>query len=219
MSDTIIQPLNHEKMVKNAKSSYHHGNLKIELINGGLQLLEECGVNELSLRGLAKQVGVSRAAPYHHFEDKNALLAALAAEGFNRTGNILRTVSIKHHSLERRIFGLTNGFIRLAKDTPELFRLMYGSQIQNRNNYPELIKASTEAYESLSALIQDMILEFKIPNIDTKTTTATYLAFNHGLATFIVDKNSSPALADVLADDKTLIDQAVRLFVHGLAPA
>src|SRR3546814_4345 len=118
------------------KSSYHHGNLREALIEGALTLLEEHGTVDLSLRMLARQVGVSQTAPYHHFEDKNALLAALAAEGFRRAASVLRTVPIKHDSLERRIRGLCGGNVRAAPDKPELWRLMSGTTVQRKEEYP-----------------------------------------------------------------------------------
>src|SRR5271155_4879121 len=140
---------------KKRKPPYHHGNLGAALIEGGLELLEQYGANELSLRLLARQIGVSQAAPYHHFADKNALLAALAAEGFRRAAANLRAVSIKHYSLERRVRGLCVGYVRFAHETPHLFRLMYGTQVQRKDEYPELVAASTEAFEALADRVQE----------------------------------------------------------------
>jgi AcrR family transcriptional regulator len=200
------------------KAAYHHGNLRPALIEGALELLEEHGAAELSLRLLARQLGVSQAAPYHHFEDKNALLAALAAEGFRRAGAVLRTTSIKHHSLERRVRGLSAGYVRFARETPNLFRLMYGTQVQRKEDYPELVDASTEAFESLAARVEEMIVDFDIRHVDGKEATATLLALNHGLANLIVDQRTSPVLAEVIGRDRRLIEQAARLFVTGFRP-
>jgi AcrR family transcriptional regulator len=61
--------------------NYHHGNLRAELLDTALQRLHEEGVEALSLRALARSVGVSQTAPYRHFSDKNDLLAALATRG------------------------------------------------------------------------------------------------------------------------------------------
>ncbi len=71
-------------MAVTTSSNYHHGNLRQELMNRAEQHLLESGSNELSLRALAREIGVSQTAPYRHFRDKNALLAALATEGFQR---------------------------------------------------------------------------------------------------------------------------------------
>ena len=61
--------------------TYHHGNLKEALISAGLEILSEKGMEGLSLRNVAKQIGVSHAAPYNHFHDKQALLAAMSTVG------------------------------------------------------------------------------------------------------------------------------------------
>lgn len=203
---------------RKTKSAYHHGNLRPALIEGALELLEEHGAAELSLRMLARQLGVSQAAPYHHFEDKNALLAALAAEGFRRAGGVLRTTSIKHHSLERRVRGLSAGYVRFAKETPNLFRLMYGTQVQRKESYRELVDASNEAFAALAAHVEQMIADFDIRHVDAKDATATLLALNHGLANLIVDQRTSPVLAEVLGRERHIIEQAARLFVTGFRP-
>ncbi|MDE2595168.1 MAG: helix-turn-helix transcriptional regulator, partial [Burkholderiales bacterium] len=63
---------------------YHHGNLRAALIEAGLQALEQTDASELSLRAIAREVGVSANAAYRHFADKQGLLSAMAAEGFRR---------------------------------------------------------------------------------------------------------------------------------------
>lgn len=198
------------------KTSYHHGNLRLALVEVGLLELEQKGVSALALRGLARRLGVSQTAPYHHFADKNALLAALAAEGFRRSVNGLRSTSIRQHGLERRIRGLCSGYVRFARDTPELFRLMYGSQVQDKNNYPELVEAATRAFNALAEHVEDMIVDFSIPNIDPKLTTVALLSLNHGLAHLIIDRRVSPVLTESIDDDRTVIEEAARIFASGL---
>ena len=66
------------------KSNYHHGDLRQALIDGAIALIAEQDISSLSLREVARRVGVSHAAPYRHFADKEALLAAVAEEGFIR---------------------------------------------------------------------------------------------------------------------------------------
>src|SRR5688572_5482780 len=61
---------------------YQHGNLRQALVQAGLKLLTDGGLSALSLRGAAQLTGVSHAAPYRHFKDKDALLAAIAEQGF-----------------------------------------------------------------------------------------------------------------------------------------
>lgn len=197
------------------KTAYHHGNLRLALIEVGLAELEEKGVSALMLRGLARRLGVSQTAPYHHFADKNALLAALAAEGFRRSAEGLRSASIKHHSLERRIRGLCGGYVRFARETPELFRLMYGSLVQDKNNYPELVEAATDAFNALAEHVQEMMADFNIRHANPRLATVALLSLNHGLAHLIIDRRVSPVLTESIDDDRAVIEEAARIFASG----
>ena len=200
------------------KTAYHHGNLRAALIEGGLALLEASGAASLSMRQLARHIAVSQAAPYHHFPDKNALLAALAAEGFRQRGRILRAASLKHPTLEWRIRSLVSGYVRFAQASPELFRLMYGPLIQNKNAYPELAEAATEAFDALAALMRDMITDFGIRHIDPLLATVSLLSLSHGLAHLIVDDRGSPTLASTVENDRAVVEHAAKMFVSGFNP-
>ena len=72
------------------RTSYHHGNLRRALLDAGLELLAEKGVDGFTLREVARRAGVSHAAPYHHFPDKGALVRAIVAESFELLGIALR---------------------------------------------------------------------------------------------------------------------------------
>ncbi|WP_449433291.1 TetR/AcrR family transcriptional regulator [Pseudomonas putida] len=200
------------------KSSYHHGNLREALTEIAVTLLEEHGAANLSLRMLARELGVSQTAPYHHFEDKNALLAAIAAEGFRKAAQVLRTVSINHHSLERRVRGLCAGYVRFAREKPEMWRLMYGTAVQHKETYPELVEASNEAFEALAARVEEMMIEFGIDHIGPKQAAMYLLGLNHGLATMIVDPRSSSIAESIIGDERQVVAEAAKLFVAGFRP-
>jgi AcrR family transcriptional regulator len=111
------------------KNSYHHGALRAALIDNGLRLLALGGTpDKLSLREVAREVGVSATAVYHHFPDKNALLDALAADGLTRLA-----------SAQHRAFDLAGGgqagfaatgraYVAFALENPALFRLIFGAR-------------------------------------------------------------------------------------------
>ena len=78
-----VNPLR-TNLMKEATPSYHHGNLRTALLEKAKEHLIEKGPDKISLRALAREIGVSQTAPYRHFPDKTMLLAALAAEGFKQ---------------------------------------------------------------------------------------------------------------------------------------
>ena len=70
--------------------TYHHGNLRAELLDTAIEQLRENGAEDLSLRALARAIGVSQTAPYRHFADKSELLAAMATRGYRELYAALR---------------------------------------------------------------------------------------------------------------------------------
>lgn len=110
------------------RTAYHHGALRQTLIDRALRALERDGLEDLSLRALALEIGVSKTAPYRHFRDKHSLLAAMAAEGFRKLADRLT------HALEdagdagpptAAIRALFHAYLGLASDTPAMYRLMF----------------------------------------------------------------------------------------------
>lgn len=114
-----------------AKKPYHHGDLRQKLLDAATQLIAEGGVENLSIRKLADSVGVSRTAPYHHFKDKNALLCAIAEQGFQAQDRLVESMMALQAELtptelfERYV--LT--YIRFAEQEQETYDLMYGRDI------------------------------------------------------------------------------------------
>lgn len=124
-----------------SKSSYHHGDLRNELILSGLRVLSREGVGGLSLRKVAKEAGVSHAAPYRHFADKDALLGAIAVEGFRALAASLRGVYEENEGdAEEMMVGAGVAYVKLAVARPETLHLMFGGTLPM-----EKVK---EAYES-----------------------------------------------------------------------
>ena len=109
---------------------YHHGNLREALLEAGLVLLRERGAEALGLRELARQAGVSRTAPYRHFESKEALIAAIAEQGFLRLQSYLEGAKRRHpDDVERWFLEAGRQYIRFAVDHPEHLKVMFGPYI------------------------------------------------------------------------------------------
>ncbi|WP_269619054.1 TetR/AcrR family transcriptional regulator [Zhongshania sp. BJYM1] len=168
-------------------TSYHHGNLRQELMNLAVKHLISDGIGELSLRALAREIGVSQTAPYRHFKDKNALLAALATEGFSRFFEFcLPSEREPRADLSLLYFGL--GYVQFAKTHTELFHLMFGPVLQPRNDYPELFAMGREAIYKVRASVERGYKTGVLRELDDVASMAhTVWAAVHGVATLMLD--------------------------------
>jgi AcrR family transcriptional regulator len=135
-----------------ARKGYHHGDLRSALLDAGAALLEQEGPSGLSLRQLARRLGVTPGAPYRHFEDKDALLAALAAEGYRTLrAEMLRDADAAPNA-EERLKKAGTGYLRFATGQPELFRLMFGWMPSR--DIPELCEAGDAAFAAFEGIVQ-----------------------------------------------------------------
>ena len=107
---------------------YHHGDLKPALLDETARILRDEGESALSLRRLASNLGVSRTAPYNHFENKDALLAAVAEEGFRRFEKAMKDTRRRQRDStgNETVRALVQAYLKFALNNPEYYDLMYG---------------------------------------------------------------------------------------------
>lgn len=170
---------------RKAPSSYHHGNLQEALLNAGLELLERRGCAELALREVAREVGVSPAAVYRHYTSKEALLTAMAIEGFKR----LTAVQIEPVSnavvTPVRFADMGRAYVRFAVRNPALFRLMFSDQINSSRD-----AALMFAIEPLTANIEDAVARLAGPRFSSAMRRKAALrawSLVHGLSMLLID--------------------------------
>jgi len=142
-------------MLKENRKKYHHGDLKPALIAAGLDLLEETGLENLSLRAIAARVGVSHTAPKNHFDGLKGLLTAIAAEGFRRHAAEMRQGVESEPPGKARLYAACDGYIRFALAHPELFRLMFSKALCDHSN-PDLQTAASASYDVLRGIAQGL---------------------------------------------------------------
>ncbi len=170
---------------RKAPSSYHHGNLQEALLSAGLELLERRGCAELALREVAREVGVSPAAVYRHYASKEALLTAMAIEGFKR----LTAVQIEPVSnavvTPVRFAEMGRAYVRFAVRNPALFRLMFSDQIDSSRD-----AALMFAIEPLTANIEDAVARLAGPRFSPAMRRKAALrawSLVHGLSMLLID--------------------------------
>ena len=124
---------------------YHHGDLRSALLTAAEDALEEGGAGALSLRELARQVGVSHAAPAHHFGSRRGLLEAVAARGFDELADRLEAVIGDDPRAGSRVY------VACALARPQRYKLMFASGFLGGECTTVLSQASSRAYRALLA--------------------------------------------------------------------
>src|SRR6185503_6885495 len=109
---------------------YHHGDLRRALIDTALAMVTEEAAWNFTLREVARRAGVSHAAPYNHFEEKAALLAEVAALGFDSLKQAMEAAAGRHPRSARRAFaGIADAYVRFGVNHPAHYRLMFGAEL------------------------------------------------------------------------------------------
>lgn len=168
-------------------STYHHGNLRAALVEAARALLRDMGPADLSLRAVARAAGVSAMAPYRHFADKEALLAGVAAQGFDEFAQALRAAAASGPDPSAALKAQGVAYIRFACGEPTLFRLMFGPVIGGQDALHILRVAGAPAYQALQDAVCAVFPAAGERERDDYTLACWALA--HGLACLIVDGN------------------------------
>jgi AcrR family transcriptional regulator len=171
------------------KTQYHHGDLTKSLLESASLIIKEQGVESLSMRKLADTVGVSRTAPYHHFKDKNALLCALAEQGFYEQAKMLHSLRAQKNTAEEGFKKYVHAYLEYALQHNETYDLMYGRTLWKAGNPSDSLKAASK--QTFKAWI-DWVEELQEQNILPSNNTPlrigqTTWASLHGLARLFID--------------------------------
>jgi AcrR family transcriptional regulator len=134
---------------------YHHGDLPRALLNAALRIVETQGTEALTLRAAARSAGVSQAAPYRHFTNKEAILAAVAEEGFRSLMTTIRQATAAGDGPLGRLRGVGIGYVTFATSHPSHFRVMFGREMADRSASLGLRRLATETFNLLVDAISD----------------------------------------------------------------
>jgi AcrR family transcriptional regulator len=164
-------------------SPYHHGDLRKALIEASMRSIEAEGAAALSLRGVARSAGVSHAAPYRHFADKEALLGAVAEEGFVRLAETIARAVARARRPTDRLVAAGVAYVEFARCQPACFAVMFRS---GRVHTGAARDASNVAYEGLLALIEAAQSAGELPKGGTPDMARSAWAMVHGIAELAV---------------------------------
>ena len=128
-----------------APRPYHHGDLRAALLDAAAGRLDEQGEQALTLRELARAAGVSHAAPYHHFANREELLAGVAERAFDRLADALAAVAGAPEAAQA-LLDIGEAYVREALAHPAQFRLMFGPLLARKAGHPGLQRAAERAF-------------------------------------------------------------------------
>jgi AcrR family transcriptional regulator len=178
--------------------SYHHRDLPQALVRSALEILSEAGAAGLSLRAAARRANVSAMAPYRHFADKEALLAAVAEYGFRQLTARITAAVAGAADPRAGLAALGVAYVLFARDEPSLFKLMFGPAIETKSAHPGLDKAGWSCFNALRQAVEAAGFSDQPADLDDVSLACWSLV--HGLSALIVDgsladKDSGPAEA------------------------
>lgn len=193
------------------KQGYHHGDLKRSLIDAGLDLVREVGIEAISLRQLAERVGVSTPALYHHFRNKEALLGQLGEAAIDAFDEAMAS-AIHQPMGEDALSAFVLGYVRFARDEPALYELLFGRRIWSSTEAADFQRKARHSFriqsERLLQLQQLGVLPahanpLRLAQVAWATLHGLCCMYNDGLA-FTAD-----AIEDIARHAIALLRQAV----------
>jgi AcrR family transcriptional regulator len=194
--------------------SYHHGNLKKTLLDATVKLIAKVGPRAFTLREVARLAKVSHNAPYRHFRDKEELLAAVAAEGFERLADSMTETAAPAGDALQALLLAGRGYVQFALQWPEHFSVMF-DHCQDLDAYPDYAASAQRAFQVLLDHVARAQGSGQLPAGDPNPLAITCWSMVHGIAKL--------AISGLLPfDSQDLIlaftGQATRMLAEGMQP-
>jgi AcrR family transcriptional regulator len=185
--------------VSTSRMGYHHGDLRAACLTAAMELLAEGDEGTVSLRAVARRAGVSPNAPYRHYPDKDALMAAMATQGFRDLRDALKQADANAVG-EDKFVAMAQAYVGFGVRNPALFGLMFGHPCSRR--HPETTAAAAETRAVLAERVAAAV-----PAAQRESFLIGAWALVHGLASLVIQ-------GKLPADDGQALDPMVRSIVH-----
>ena len=182
-----------------------------QILDASLELLKTEGLQGLSMREVARRAGVSHQAPYHHFPEREAILAELARDGFSTLLEYMK--SAKGETQDSLMISMGTAYIRFAMEHPEQFRLMFRSEMCDLERYP----TAHAAAEATFGLLVDTVTKGagEQEPMDTARIMACW-SMAHGLATLLLDGKGIKHLGEPGPAQEQLIRGVLSVLAKGV---
>jgi AcrR family transcriptional regulator len=193
-----------------AERPFHHGNLRTVLLDSAETVLRQRGVDELSLRELAREAGVSHGAPRSHFIDRKALLDALGERGFLQLATAMREAADGETEYPEVLRATARAYVSFAATNAALVDLMFAAKMDAP---PEsLLAAAERLFATISDIIREGIPAGAFAEDQIERVTLLMSATMLGISTFVAAGRATGPQADVMIDD------AITQFLNGRLP-
>ena len=189
---------------------YHHGNLRETLLRGAVRVIAEVGPAAFTLREVARRARVSHNAPYRHFRDKDALLSAVAAQGFRELTRAMRRAAERETDPLDQLKQSGLAYVEFALRRPEHFTVMFDAPVRTSKD-PEHAEASEEAFNTLVTYIRNCQERGQLPSGNILERALYSWSLVHGIAKLATaGRFRFRTKAEVIKFAEFAIDQAPR---------
>jgi AcrR family transcriptional regulator len=179
------------------KTSYHHGDLKNALIQAGIEILSKEGVNALSLRKVARRAGVSHAAPYAHFADKQALVAAISTAGYRKLYDKVYDAAQNHRGDPmRQLIEGAWAYVEFALNDSAHFRITLSGVVEREKEYPDYVEISQKSFRLVVELVEACQKAGVLNEGPPDLMAASVWGLVHGFVSLILENQISHTLLD-----------------------
>lgn len=186
---TLAKNRTPKRKPRKTRTTYHHGDLPRALVAAAVEIIERHGPDAITLREVAAAVGVTHGAAYRHFEDKTALLAAVAEDGYRSlTARLLKASASDPRGPRARLQSLAETFVAFALDNSAHYRVMSGPRLNEEGRFPSLEQAIAEAFAILTAEIvrgqEEGVFRHGIP----RDLAVAFWVAGHGFADLVLHR-------------------------------
>jgi AcrR family transcriptional regulator len=179
------------------RKTYHHGDLKNALIKAGIEILAKEGVGSLSLRSVAKKAGVSHSAPYAHFTDKQALIAAISTEGYRRIFERIEAATEQYEGdPQRQLLEAGWAYLQFAMDDPDHFKISLSGSVEQERDYPDLKAASKAGFAAIVKIVDACQAQGLFAGAPADAAAVSLWSMVHGLACLVLEGQVSHTLLE-----------------------
>jgi AcrR family transcriptional regulator len=183
-----------------AHAPYHHGDLKNALIGAGLDILSKEGVAGLSLRKVAHEAGVSHAAPYAHFVDKQALVAAISTEGYRRLFEAIRRAAERQRGdAAAQLVEGAWAYVEFALEDPAHYKVTMSGIVEREQQYPALVEMSKRSFALVLGIVEACQKTGVLRKGPPDVVAVGIWSLLHGFVSLLLENQISRSLLDRLS--------------------